>query len=170
VSGTVIFLNGPIGVGKTVLGRLVAAELDALFIDSDDLGDSSKRWFGQGLSTGMALVGAALGALRERPVVLVAKPLRARDWVFFKRRLEAMGATAYCITLAAGAEAILSPSRGREFDAEERARIGEMIAQGYGNRPFSDALVETDRAGLADTADAVAAACRSLIRSGRDRP
>lgn len=163
MSGAVIFLNGPIGVGKTVLGRLAAAELGASFIDSDEMGDPSKRWFEQGLSTSRALVEGVVTALRERPVVLVARPLRARDWAFFKRRFEAQEIVVRCITLAAPADSILGPNRGREFDAAERSRISEMIAQGYGNRPFSEAIVETDRASLAETAHTLAAHCRRVL-------
>jgi hypothetical protein len=168
MGGTVIFLNGPIGVGKTVLGRLVAPVLVASFIDSDDLADHSKPWFAQGLSTAKALVGAVIATLRERPVVLVAKPLRARDWAFFKARFEAVGVAVHCITLAAPAEVILDPGRGRNFDAKEAARTREMIAQGYGNRPFSDAVVATDRTETAETADALVALCRRLV-AGQSR-
>lgn len=163
MSGTIIFLNGPIGVGKTVLGRMAAVALGASFIDSDDLGDPAKRWFEQGWSTAHALIDAVLAVLRERPVVFVAKPLRARDWAFFNRRFEARGVVVRCITLTACPESILGPGRGRAFDDEERLRIHEMIAQGYGSRPFSDAIVETDRASLADTADALMTICRGLL-------
>ena len=164
----VIFLNGPIGAGKTALGRAAAAELGASFIDGDDLGDPSKRWVEQVLSTAKALVGAGMAALRERPVAIVAMPLRRRDWVFLKSRFEAEGVFVHCITLAARAESILGPGRGREFDADEQARTREMIAQGYGNRSFSHAIVETDRASLADTVDAVVASCRSLLARQSD--
>lgn len=163
MSGTIIFLNGPIGVGKTVLGHVVAVALGASFIDSDDLGDPTKRWFEQGWSTAHALIAAALAALGERPVVLVAKPLRDRDWTFFKAYLEAEGVAVRCITLAARMESILEPGRGRAFDAAERLRIAEMLAQGYASRPFSDAIVETDRASLADTADGLTTICRGLL-------
>lgn len=163
MKGTVIILNGPIGVGKTALGRLAATKLGASFIDSDDLGDPSKKWFEQGLSTARALVAATLAALNEKRVVVVARPLRARDWAVFKRRFEAEGVVVHCITLAARAESILGPGRGRTFDAEEAARSREMIAQGYGKRPFSRAVIETDRTGLGETADALVALCRSLL-------
>ncbi|HEY4166383.1 MAG TPA: hypothetical protein VGM96_06385 [Reyranella sp.] len=163
-----IFLNGPIGAGKTVLGRLAAAELGASFIDSDDLGDPSKPWFGQVLSKARTLVGAGMAALRERPVVLVAMPLRDRDWAFFKARFEAEGVIVHCITLAANAEAILGPGRDREFSAHEQARIEEMIAQGYARRSFSDVIVETAHASLAATAEAVVAACQDLM-AGKPR-
>ena len=163
MSGTVIFLNGPIGVGKTALGRRAAVELGASFIDSDDLGDSSKQWFEQVLSDAKALVGAVMATLGERPVVLVAKPLRARDWTFLKDCFEAQSVTVHCITLTARLDSILSPSRGRAFDAQEQARAAEMIAQGYADRPFSDVIVETDRASLVDTTETVVAACRRLV-------
>jgi len=163
-----IFLNGPIGTGKTVVGRLAAAALGASFIDSDDLGDPSKPWFAQVLSKARTLVDAGMAALRERPVVLVAMPLRGRDWAFFKARFEAEGVTIHCITLAANAESILGPGRDREFSAQERARIEEMIAQGYGRRSFSGAIIETDRASLAATAEAVVAACRGQL-AGKPR-
>ncbi len=52
-----------------------------------------------------------------------------------------------------------------------------MIAQGYGNRPFSDAVVATDRAETAETADALVALPKAggrpiprLIPSRRDSP
>jgi hypothetical protein len=166
----VIFLNGPIGVGKTVLGRLATADLGASFIDSDDLGDPSKQWFEQVLSTATALVHAGIVALRDRPVVIVATPLRTRDWIFFKGHFEAEDVTVYCITLTARLESILGSGRGREFDAEERVRIKEMIAQGYASRPFSHAIVETDRASLANTADRLVGVCRSLLASEQTSP
>ena len=166
----VIFLNGPIGVGKTVLGRLATADLGASFIDSDDLGDPSKQWFEQVLSTATALVHAGIVALRDRPVVIVATPLRTRDWIFFKGHFEAEDVTVYCITLTARLELILGSGRGREFDAEERVRIKEMIAQGYASRPFSHAIVETDRASLANTADRLVGVCRSLLASEQTSP
>jgi len=65
--------------------------------------------------------------------------------------------------LRARLDSILSPGRGRAFDAQEQARAAEMIAQGYADRPFSDAIVETDRASLVDTTETVVAACRRLV-------
>jgi hypothetical protein len=94
--------------------------------------------------------------------------LRDRDWAFFEARFEAEGVTVHCITLAAKAESILGPGRDREFSAHEQARIEEMIAQGYARRPFSDVIVETDRASLAATAEAVVVACQDLM-DGKSR-
>jgi hypothetical protein len=156
----VFFFNGPIGVGKTALGRAVAAELGASFIDSDGLGDPAKRWFEEALSAANALVEAGLAASREQPTVIVAKPLRARDWAFFSARFAAHGVRAHCVTLSAKPESILEPGRGRLLDREEQARMKQMVAQGYAARPFSDVIVETDRHGLAETTSILVEECR----------
>ncbi len=74
----VIFLNGPIGAGKTTLGRALANDLCAAFLDSDDLRDRSKRWYEETLTLANALVRAGTSALTERPLLVIAMPLRAR--------------------------------------------------------------------------------------------
>ncbi len=159
----VIFLNGPIGAGKTTLGRALANDLCAAFLDSDDLRDRSKRWYEETLTLANALVRAGTSALTERPLLVIAMPLRARDWAFFCARFRAQETTTYCVTLAADLDAILDPRRGRAFDAGERARIAEMIAQGYAARPFSDLIVDSGRQGFAETLGTLAADCRSLL-------
>ena len=57
-------------------------------------------------------------------------------------------------------DAILDPRRGRIFDASERARIREMIAQGYAARSFSDLIIESGRDGFAETLVTLARGCR----------
>ena len=64
---SVIVLNGPIGVGKTTLGRALARELGGAFVDSDDLRDHAKRWVEEVLSLTNALVRAGMAALASRP-------------------------------------------------------------------------------------------------------
>lgn len=164
---SVIFLSGPIGVGKTTLGRALAASLGGAFIDSDDLRDRSKSWLGEVLSHARRLVAAGMAALEAAPVLVVAKPLRCRDWAFLRGAFAAHGVAAYCVTLSADPERIVAPARGRNFSPQERARIGEMIAQGYGARPFSDLVLATDMAGFDETASRLARACAGLLRAGR---
>lgn len=159
----VIVLNGPIGAGKTTLGRALAHELDAAFIDSDDLSDPGKRWFEEVLTTSRALVRAGLEALECRSTLVVAKPLRTRDWRFLKARFGAVGIAVHCVTLSARLDAILDPARGRSLDADERARAAEMIQQGYAARPFSVAVVDTDREDFPATAARLAEVCRGLL-------
>ena len=161
---SVIVLNGPIGVGKTTLGRALAHELGGAFVDSDDLRDPAKRWVEEVLSLTNALVRAGMAALAGRPVLVIAMPLRARDWALLRARFRAEGVAAFCVTLAADEGAILDPARGRAFSAAERCRIAEMIAQGYAARPFSDLVVRTDRAGLAETLGRLLDGCRALLR------
>ncbi len=148
---SVIILNGPVGVGKTTLGRALARDLGGAFVDSDDVRDPAKRWIEEVLSLADALVRAGMAALASRPVLVIAMPLRARDWALLRARFRAEKVAAFCVTLAADESAILDPARGRLFSAAEQCRIAEMIAQGYAARPFSDLVVRTDRAGLAET-------------------
>jgi AAA domain len=159
----VIFLNGPIGVGKTTLGRALAVRLDGAFIDSDDLGDPEKRWFEQILTTSRALVRAVCAALDDSPVVVIAKPLRARDWGYFRGQFAARGIATSCVTLTADFATIVDPVRGRQFDEREQRRIAVMIAEGYGSRPFSDLMVGTGTADFAASLAALETGCRGLL-------
>src|SRR4051794_9271535 len=134
---SVIALNGPVSVGKTTLGRALARELGATFVDSDDLRDAPRRWVDEVLSAADRLVLAGIETLAGCPILVVAMPLRARLGVP-ARGFRAEGAAAFCATLAADEDAILAPGRGRAFSGAERGRVAEMIAQGYADRPFRD--------------------------------
>jgi hypothetical protein len=137
-----VFLNGPIGIGKTALGRSLAAALDAAFIDGDDLSDPGRPWYASSLRTSHAIIGGILAALDGRRLVAVAYPLRCVNWIFFRRRLGHAGIGACFIGLAGSYEQITAAGRGRRFSADEHARIKEMIAQGYGRQPFNDLIVD----------------------------
>lgn len=159
----VIILNGPIGAGKTTLGRALASELGAAFIDSDDLRDATKQWYEEVLTTSRKLVRAGCDALDGRSRLVVAKPLRVRDWHFLKASFGATGVVVHCVTLAARLDAMLDPGRGRSLDADERARASEMIQQGYAARPFSDAIVATDCEDFPATLARLAEVCCDLL-------
>jgi hypothetical protein len=159
----VIFLNGPIGAGKTTLGRALANDLCAAFLDSDDLRDRSKRWYEETLTLANALVRAAISALKEQPLLVIAMPLRARDWAFFCARFRAQETATYCVTLAADLDAILDPRRGRAFDAGEHARFERMFAHGCAARRFCVLMVDSGRQGFAETLGTLAADRRSLL-------
>jgi hypothetical protein len=161
-----LFLNGSVGVGKTTLGRVLARELGGGFLDSDDLGDPARRWVEQIRTTSALLVERVAADLATVPVMVIAKPLRARDWCYFQAHLGRRGIETFCITLTAAPAAILDPGRGRRFDAWERRRTAAMAQEGYGARPFSDAVVATDRAGFTETVAQLEAICRSLLAPG----
>ena len=160
---TAIFFSGPIGAGKTTLGRSVAGQIDAAFIDGDDHADQSRPWFASSRSTNRNIADAALSALQLRPAVVIAYPLRCTSYVYFRRRMTDAGHLPIFVTLRASAESILTVGRGREFGEDERARIFEMIAQGYADRPFSDHVVDTDAASFDQTVDMLLARLMPLL-------
>lgn len=170
VRPSVIFLSGPVGAGKKTLGRALAAEIGAGFIDSDELGDPSKDWLRQVLSVSEELVQIGVEILKTRPILIAARPLRVRDWLFFRARFGAQNVATFCITLTADERNILGADRGRVFDPNEQSRVRQMLAEGYGARPFSDAIVETDRRTFAATASELRTICRRLIGSAPDSP
>jgi len=160
---SIIFINGPIGAGKTTLGRGVAEKLGGIFIDSDDLRDPSKTWLEEVLSGSRRLIQACIAALSDTSLVIVAMPLRNREWAFLQAMLQTEGITVFCVTLAASRDNILAENRGRIFSSDERNRIEEMLFQGYAKRSFSDLIIRTDKSGFADTLKELEKACRTLL-------
>ena len=146
-----VFLNGPIGVGKTSLGRALSAALDAAFIDGDDFSDPDRPWYASSLRTNRAIMAGILSALDGRRLAVVAYPLRCVNWIFFRRRLAGVGVGACFVGLASSYEEITAASRRRHFSADEHARIREMIGQGYGRQPFNDLIVDAGREALEPT-------------------
>jgi len=160
---SIIFINGPIGVGKTTLGRGVAEKLGGIFIDSDDIRDPLKTWLAEILSGSRRLVQACTTALFDTSLVIVAMPLRKREWIFLRAMLQTENITVFCITLAASRDSILAENRGRIFSSDERDRIEEMLFQGYAKRPFSDLIIRTDKLSFTDTLKELERACRTLL-------
>ncbi len=164
-----ILLNGAVGVGKTTLGRALAAQMDAGFIDGDDHGDPQKPWFASSLSTSASILSAGLAALNERPVVIIAYPLRCITWVYNKRRFEGAGVCPLFVGLHADYAMITSSHRQRKFSAAERTRIQEMIHEGYGDRFFNEATVDTGIADFQETLAQLSAQVRRLMALKRDK-
>jgi ABC-type protease/lipase transport system fused ATPase/permease subunit len=138
-----IFFSGPIGAGKSTLGRAVAGRLGAAFLDGDDFADHRRPWYASSLGTSRSIATALLDALRQSPSAIVAYPLRCTNYVYFHRRMADAGHGLVVVSLGAAYEQLVHAGRGRVFSAGERARIAEMLAQGYGERPFSDLVVDT---------------------------
>lgn len=141
-------LDGPIGVGKTSLGRAAAPGLGFDFVDGDDH-SAPGPWLRSILRTSRATLAACETSLQSRRGVLVSYPLRCTNWVYFNRSFARLGIDCHCIGLTADLDAI--QARDRRLSADEVARSAEMITQGYGRRAFSTAILRTDEGSFDDT-------------------
>lgn len=151
MTGRAIFLNGPIGVGKTTLGQALAERLSAGFIDGDDLSDPDRPWYCSILQTSRRVVQSGLDVLQYTDTVIIAYPLDCMNWIYFRRKFEDAGVRPVFVTLRATFSSIVDVGRGRAFSNDERDRIQVMIAEGYGSRPFSDLVLDTNKADFAGT-------------------
>ena len=157
-----IFLMGPIGVGKTTLGRALARKLGGGHVEGDDFHQPPRPWFATSLSTSRGVLGAVLALAAEHRPAVVSYPLRCREWVFYRRRLGEAGVRFVFVSLVADEGALLAATRGRTFDAAERGRIREMIDQGYPSRPFADLVVRTDRGPVEDSLNQIVCGLKDL--------
>ena len=142
---TAIFLHGTIGAGKTTLGAALAEALGGVFTDGDQFQRPGVPWYASSLTVARGMAGAALeppGSLHQGPAVL-AYPLRCVDHLYLKGACRAGRVQALFVNLYAPLEALLDPTRGRAFSDWERARTAQMIAQGYADRPWTDARLDT---------------------------
>ncbi len=151
MSGHVIFLSGPIGAGKTTLGRELAARLQGEFLDGDDFSRSDLPWYSCILQTSRGILRAGIAGVAQKDVAVVAYPLGCTNWIYFKRSFEDRGVQTMFVSLRASYASIVDEGRGRVFSEGERQRIRVMIEEGYDARPFSDLIVDTDVAGFYET-------------------
>jgi thymidylate kinase len=156
VSGVLLWLNGPINAGKTTVARLLARRLPgSATFEGDDVAEAIEprelRWQRAVERTApRALTHAKGGA-----IAIAAYPLRHADWQFVLGMAQIAGVPAYCITLDPGRDVALADRGERRLTAEERARIVEMYAEGYHERPFSDVIVLTDAQSAEATAEEI---------------
>lgn len=158
-----IFLTGPVGAGKTTLGRALAERLAGGFIDGDEFSVPDRPWYCSILRTSRAIVQAGLAVLEERDSVVIAYPLDCITWIYFRRRFADMGVANVFVSLRAAYSSIVDERRGRVFSSAEHDRIRIMIAEGYGARPFSDLVLDTDRASFAATLTRLESETRRMI-------
>ena len=158
-----IFLDGPIGAGKTTLGRLLAQRLSAGFVDGDHHHVPGRSWFGSSLTTSRRILEASQISRNVHGIVVIAYPLRCLNWLYFEKHSIYNGVDTVFVSIGASYEEITSPSRGRHFDEAERRRVLEMIAQGYGARSFCDLQITTGGRGIAATLDELEAGVRRLM-------
>ncbi len=160
-----IFLSGPVGAGKTTLGRALAERLSGGFIDGDDFSESDRPWYCSILQTSRAIVQNGMAILDDKDAVVIAYPLGCINWVFFKRRFGDAGAKPFFVSLRASYSSIVDQSRGRSFTSKEHDRIRVMIGEGYGARSFSDLVLDTDKASFLATLAQLETGTRHLIGS-----
>jgi len=160
-----IFLSGPIGVGKTTIGRALAARLGGAFVDGDDHAEPGRPWYSSILRTSASIVATGLQLLETRTFLVVAYPLGCTTWIYHRRKFSDAGVSPIFVTLRASYESIIAPARGREFSAAERERIKVMLSEGYADRAFSDLTIDTDQVPVATIAAKLVDAIRPLIAS-----
>ena len=137
----VIILNGSVNSGKTVTGRALAAILPAArFIDGDDHGISRSVPFADMLDRAI-LWAAGQIAVAIAPYLVIAYPLRDADFAALQAACAARNARLFVATLAPPLDIVQSDRGSRRLDAWERNRVGEMYAEGYASRAFSDVIV-----------------------------
>lgn len=160
-----IFLGGPVGVGKTTLGQALAGRLSGRFIDGDDFSSPDHPWYCSILQTSRAIARTGLAMLDHSSSVVIAYPLGCVTWIYFRRKFGDAGVRPLFVSLRASYSSIIATGRGRSFSSAEHDRIQVMIAEGYGVRPFSDLVLDTDKAGFAATLARLEADIRRMIAS-----
>ena len=159
-----IFLSGPIGAGKTTLGRGLAQRLGAGFIDGDDQADHSKPWYACIRTTSARIVQVGFEMLATHPAVVIAYPLGCSSWIYYRRKFGDAGVKPLFVTLRASYENIVAANRGREFTLWEHERIATMLREGYDARSFSDLIFDTDKCDFEETLKGLTEEVRARIQ------
>lgn len=159
MTGHVFLFGGPIGVGKTTLGRSVVERMGIAFLDRDALAGPGP-WISTVLSTSRRIVAGCLQELERYPAVIVAAPIRCLDWLCLSMRFNRVGVQCHCIGLTASQVSI--ETRSRTLSLSERRRSREMASQGYGQRPFRVGTLHTDHHCIASATDVLTAQLSKL--------
>nr|WP_319391484.1 shikimate kinase [uncultured Cohaesibacter sp.] len=160
----VLLFDGPIGVGKSTLGKAVAGRLGFAFIDGDDH-CKTERWLASSLRTNQSIASASSALLERFSGVIVAYPVRRTNWIFFRETFARSGHCCHCIGLIAGPDHIAR--RERQLSQAELTRSAEMIEQGYGQRPFSTLVFRTDEGDLEESCARLTVRIRDLLEAFR---
>ncbi|OSP55685.1 hypothetical protein [Pseudoruegeria sp. SK021] len=161
-----IILDGPIGVGKTTFGRLLADRLAGQFLDGDRFSDPHGPWYASSLSTNRGIFTASMTAFDATSTVVIAYPMRCLNWIFLRRRFQAAQIETHCVGLQASLENITGQDRSRRLSVSEIARAQHMIEQGYGARPFNTFSFRTDTGDITTVLDGAVARLGSVLADG----
>jgi hypothetical protein len=134
----VVWLNGTVGSGKSVVGRALAASLPgAKFMDGDWYAGprhlpEARRWR-------MALDVLLAAVLRSRGtgMLVVAYPLDLPGYRALRARCARAHTALLVVNLAPPLPMTLRGRGGRLLSRAETARIRAMRAKGYHRRPFA---------------------------------
>ncbi len=134
---TVIWLNGTVGAGKSVVGRALAGMLPhAVFVDGDEVAPEGvaapARWR-------IAVDALVRRLVRQigRETLVVAYPLARPDFLRVRAACGRAGRLLVVVTLATPLAIVLRGRGGRRLDADEGRRVRAMWSQGYHRRPFA---------------------------------
>jgi len=156
----VFLFDGPIGVGKSSLGREVARRLNFGFIDGDDYSEPGP-WLHSILKTSKKILFAGNHELEKFRCIIISYPLRYTNWFFYKKNFEKSGVDCRCIGLLADINNIRN--RARKLSESEIQRSMVMLKQGYGSRMFSDMIVRTDKSGFEQTCQELMNALTEIV-------
>ena len=137
----IVVVMGVTGAGKTTVGKALAAAIgDAAFIDGDDNGLPDGAPLEVIIEAGLRRLSSEIAA-NPAHVLVLAYPLRAADHARLEAAADAAGRRLWTVTLAPPIEVVLGDRGDRRLDDGERGRIGEMYAEGYHDRAFSDLTI-----------------------------
>ena len=153
----VIWLNGTVGAGKSAVGRALAAILPgAAYVDGDDHAGPSHLPPAAGWRRALDALLRLVARPHPRRVLVVAYPLRGRDYARLRAACDRVRRTVVVVTLAPPLTTTLRGRGGRELDAGERARVREMRSEGYHRRRFAAFTLPNVRPPAARTARLIA--------------
>lgn len=155
----IILLNGPINSGKTTTAQRLMSQLPHMaHIEVDSLRDFI-RWMPllESLPLNLAnAVAVTRNFVQHGLHVVLSYPLRQADYDYLIAQLTPLDVPIYTFTLHTTLDVLLTNRGDRELTAWERARINEMVTEGYGH-PLFGAIIDNTHLNADETAARIVA-------------
>ena len=167
----VLWINGTVGSGKSVVGRAVAVLLpQAHFVDGDDHAglpgmELVRRW--QQAHT--VLLGMVARHWPARTLV-IAYPLQGTEYARLRIHCGRARRQLIVVTLAPPLAMVLRGRSGRTLDDGEQARVREMYAEGYHRRRFSTFTLPNAQPPVTRTARLIVRRLNRSLTASSDLP